>query len=184
MPDTPLFGTIVNSDLAPVFTRGYPGPVHLDRSARIAAKNAFDPADAENALALLLAETLGMRLGETFFTGPLPALPRECVSVTLEPEQTGSDCDCRDGRALLRGKALLRHTLLGQCEKIFSLLPLTDWLTVEADNLTRGVTFCRLAPASPDGSFGIDCDGLHGFGVKIPLSFRLCITPPEPVFTS
>lgn len=182
MPADPLFETLVNSDLAPVFTSGYPGSAHLDRASRIAAKNTFDPADAENALALLLAETLGMKLGETFFTSPLPTLPRECFSVTLEPEQTGSDCDYRDGRALLRGKALLRHTLLRQCEKIFSLLPLADWLTVEADTLTRSVTFCRLGLASPDGGSEIECAGLHGFGVRIPLAFRLCITPPEPAF--
>ena len=184
MPDTPLFETVVNSDIAPVFTRGYPGPVHLDRSARIAAKNSFDPADAENALALLLAETLELKLGESFFTGALPTLPGEGFSVALEPEKTGSDCDYRDGRAVLRGKALSRSELLRRCEKIFSLLPLTDWLTVEAAHLTRSVTFCRLEPASPEGKFEINCAGLHGFAVEIPLTFRVCITPPEPAFLS
>lgn len=184
MPDTPLFETVVNSDVAPIFTRGYPGPVHLDRAARIAAKNSFDPADAENALALLLAETLGLKLGETFFTGALPDLPRESFSVALEAEKTGSDCDYRNGRALLRGKALSRSELLRRCEKIFSLLPLADWLTVEASNLTRSVTFCRLAPVSTESKFEINCAGRSGFAVEIPLIFRVCITPPEPAFLS
>ena len=184
MPDTPLFATAVNSDVTPVFTWGYPGPVHLSRAARIAAKNNFDPADAENALALLLAETLGLKLGENFFTGNLPDLPRESFSVALEPEKTGADCDYRDGRALLRGKALSRGELLRRCEKIFSLLPLADWLTVEASNLTRGVIFCRLAPASPESKLEINCAGRGGFAVGIPLAFRICITPPEPAFLS
>ena len=174
----------VNADLAPVFTWGYPGPAVMDRASRIAARRNFDPADAEKALSIWLAETLELRLDEGFFAGGIPAGAQEGFSAALLPAPAGKEGDYLDARAVLRGKAVSRTTLLRQCGKILSLLPLPDWLTVEALPLTRSVTFCRITPEFSGGELRIDCSGRQGFAAQIPLSLRLCVVPPEPELAS
>ena len=174
----------VNADLAPVFTWGYPGPAVMDRASRIAARRDFDPADAEKALAIWFAEVLTLRLNEGFFTGGLPSGAGEAFSAALLPAPAGKEGDYLDARAVLRGKAVNRTTLLRKCGKILARLPLQDWLTVEALPLTRPVTFCRIVPDFAGGELRIDCAGRQGSAAEIPLALRLCIVPPEPELAS
>jgi len=174
----------VNGELAPVFTWGYPGPAVMDRASRTAARRNFDPADAEKALAIWFAETLELRLDEGFFTGSIPSGAGEAFSAALLPAPAGKEGDYLDARAVLRGKAVGRTKLLRQCGRIFSLLPLTDWLTVEALPLTRPVTFCRIAPDFSGGELRLDCAGRQGFAAEIPLTLRICVVPPEPELLS
>ena len=79
MAENTVSSPCVNADLAPVFTWGYPGPAVMDRAARQAARRDFDPADAEMALAVWLAETLDLRLDEGFFTGGIPSGVQEAA---------------------------------------------------------------------------------------------------------
>lgn len=184
MAENTVSSPCVNAGLAPVFTWGYPGPAVMDPASRLAARRNFDPADAEKALAIWLAEVLGLRLDEGFFTGGIPSGAGEAFSAALLPAPAGKEGDYLDARAVLRGKAVSRTTLLRQCGKILALLPLRDWLTVGALPLTRPVTFCRIAPDFAGGELRIDCSGRQGFAAQIPLVLRLCVVPPEPELAS
>ena len=178
MTDNNIFSVICNRDLAPAFVSGYTGPGEAQESSRLEARLNFNTCDAEQAFALLCAELLQLKMGESFCTGSLLPQMKEGFSVVLHPDDPGAHCDYCFGRITLSGRSADREKLLLQCEKLLLTLPGFKWLTVNSALQQRAVTFCRIVPEGRGRELSANSGGVRGYGMELDFSFCICVTPP------
>lgn len=178
MTENNMFSGICNRELSPSFISGYTGPEEADESSRFEARLNFNTCDAEQAFALLCAELLSLKMGESFCTGSFSPQMKEGFSVVLHPADPGADCDYCFGRITLSGRSADREKLLLQCEKLLLTLPGLTWLTVNSSLQQNAVTFCRIAPEGRGRELSANSGGIRGYGMELDFSFCICVTPP------
>ena len=172
--------TPFDPELAPVFLPGYPGPSTAGTAERLAARQAFCVSDIEKAFAVLCAEMLQMKFNEEIFTGHIPENIRNGCVAALLPGDPGNDCNYWNGRISFSLRFRSREKLLQTCGRLFAVLQLDQWLSVNSVLQQKPILFCRLDIESASPVTAVNGAGLKGVSAEIIFKLRVCITPPAP----